>query len=99
MFLNISEDKIQDVARFVDDLILLHPSLMQLTGICIGSHCIINNTCVKVAWPCTTLPLIGASVQDKLKEQLGCIKGQLISIQSHDHFCTASLVELYPVNR
>ena len=94
-----SEDKARDAAKFIDELLLLHPSLMQLTGICIGVSCIVNQTTVMVAWPCPSLPLSGVGVQDSLLSQLGVVRGQLISIQSHDRFSAASLVELSPVNK
>ena len=94
-----SEDKAQDAAKFIDELLLLHPSLMQLTGICIGGSCIVNKTTMMVAWPCSALPLSGAGVQDNLLSQLGVVRGQLISIQSHDRFSTASLVKLSPINK
>ena len=67
---------------------------MQLTGICIGSHCVVNNSCVRVAWPSTSLPLTGVGLQDDLMEQLGCVKGQLITVQLQEKFGSASEVEL-----
>ena len=87
-------DKSQAIAKFKDDVVLLHPSLMQLTGICIGSHCVLNNCCVRVVWPSTSLPLTGIGLQDELLEQLNCVKGQLISVASLVKVSTASLVEL-----
>ena len=93
-FFFTSGDKGQDISKFKDDLILLHPSLMQVAGICIGGHCIINDSHVRLAWPCSSLPLTGMGIQDDLLEQLGEVRGHLITIQSHDKFSAASLVEL-----
>ena len=67
---------------------------MQLTGICIGSHCILNKSSVRVAWPSMSLPLTGIGLQDELMEQLGCAKGQLVTVQLQEKFGSASVVEL-----
>ena len=93
-FTMFTADKSKDISKFKDNLVLLHPSLMQLTGICIGSHCVVNNSCVRVAWPSTSLPMTGVGLQDDLMEQLGCVKGQLITVQLQEKFGSASEVEL-----
>ena len=67
---------------------------MQLTGTCIGTHCVLNNACVRVAWPSLSLPLTGVGLQDELMEQLGVIKGQLVTVQPLEKFGSASVIEL-----
>ena len=67
---------------------------MQLTGTCIGTHCVLNNVCVRVAWPSLSLPLTGVGLQDELMEQLGIIKGQLVTVQPLEKFGSASVIKL-----
>ena len=87
-------DKSKDISKFKDNIVFLHPSLMQLTGICIGSHCILNNSSVRVAWPSMSLPLTGVGLQDELMGQLDCVKGQLVTVRSQEKFGSASVVKL-----
>lgn len=61
--------------------VCLNPSLMQLCGFSIGDACIVNQTYVKMCWPCLNLNPTSVAFADCMLGREHLVQNQLVSVQ------------------